>query len=276
MSALHELRPVNRRLSALLLVLGWLLMQADSARAEVRIFDLQHRSAPELVPIVSPLLGSDGGVSALDNRLIVRADPKTLSEIARLVIKLDTPPRQLLITVRQGSHDRQQDAATQSVGRSRLVAQTQGGGEDAQRHDLQQVHVLEGQRAIIWISERLPLPERLDFDGRRPAWPRPTLTYRSVSVGFEVVPHLQDDRFTLDLTPHQDTFSQQGYRIQQRGISSTVSGRLGQWLEVGGNFDQAALQATGAGQVVESRQDEAYRVWVKVDEMGGAPGRSAP
>jgi len=126
-SALHELRPVNRRLSALLLVLGWLLMQADSARAEVRIFDLQHRSAPELVPIVSPLLGSDGGVSALDNRLIVRADPKTLNEIARLVIKLDTPPRQLLITVRQGSHDRQQDAATQSAGQGwRIMAQTQG------------------------------------------------------------------------------------------------------------------------------------------------------
>ncbi len=274
---MHELQPMNRRLSALLLGLGWLLMLINSARAEVRIFDLQHRSAPELVPIVSPLLGSDGGVSALDNRLIVRADPKTLSEIARLVVKLDTAPRQLLITVRQGSHDRQQDAAAPSAGQgSRLVAQTQGGGEDAQRHDLQQVQVLEGQRAIIQISERLPLPERLDFEGRRPAWSMRSLTYRSMSVGFEVIPHLQDDRFTLELAPHQDTFTQQGYRIQQRGISSRVTGRLGQWLEVGGTLGEQALQATGASQVVESRQDEAYRVWVKVDEMGRVPDKPAP
>jgi len=66
-----------------------------------------------------------------------------------------------------------------------------------------------------------------------------------VSVGFEVVPHLQDDRFTLDLTPHQDTFSQQGYRIQQRGISSTVSGRLR--AMAGGGWQLRSGSAAGDG-----------------------------
>jgi type II secretory pathway component GspD/PulD (secretin) len=240
--------------------------------AEVRIFNLQHRPAGELLPIIRPLVGANGGVSALDNRLIVRADPATLAEVEKILTELDIAPHQLVISVRQGNSKEQQARQLDAQGRwsqkgVRIVAETEDGSDRGDRVGIQQVRVLEGQPAIIRVGELLPVPGLINRDGRHGSLWVDNVSYQPVTVGFEVIPHLQGDQFTLELAPHQDSLANQGYRIQQRSITSTVSGHLGQWLEVGGSLSESTRAATGLAYEVESRQRDEYRVWVKVDEI---------
>lgn len=259
---------------ALLIFIGILgmLALAGTAWAEVRIFNPQHRPAGELVPIIRPLVGASGGVSALDNRLIVRADPATLAEIEKLLTALDIAPRQLIITVRQGNSDQQEAQQLDAHGRwsqegVHIVAETTDGSDRGDRAGIQRVRVLEGQPATIRIGELLPVPGLIDINRRHGSLRVDDVTYQPVTVGFEVIPHLQGDQFTLELAPHQDSLANQGYRIQQRSISSTIAGRLGQWLEVGGALSQSTRAATGLAYEMESRQRDEYRVWVKVDAI---------
>jgi len=263
---------IRRTILLMLIAIIGALTLAGMALAEVRIFNLQHRPAGELVPIIKSLVDANGGVSALDNRLIVRADPATLAEVEKILTELDISPRQLIISVRQGNSNQQQARQLDAQGRwsqkgVRIVAETEDGSDRGDRAGIQQVRVLEGQPAIILIGELLPVPGLISRDGRHDSHWAGNVTYQPVTIGFEVIPHLQGDQFTLELVPHQDSLANQGYRIQRRSIASTISGRLGQWLEVGGALSESTYAATGLAYEVESRQRDEYRVWVKVDEI---------
>jgi hypothetical protein len=263
---------IQHRIRLLFIGIIGMLTLAGAAWAEVRIFNLQHRPAGELAPIIKPLIGARGGVSALDNRLIVRADPVTLAEIEKLLTELDTAPRQLIITVRQGNSEQQEAQQLDAQGRwsrqgARIVAETEDDSDRGTRAGIQRVQVLEGQSATIQISELLPVPGLIDINRGHGSLYVGDVTYQPVTVGFEVIPHLQGEQFTLELAPHQDSLAHQGYRIQQRDIASTISGRLGQWLEVGGALSESTRAGTGLVYEIKSRQRDEYRVWVKVDEM---------
>src|SRR3990172_1973221 len=100
------------RLMNLLLYAALLLMSAHVGAEEIttEVITLKHRLAAEVLPIIQPLIPPPGGVSAMDAQLILRATPANLAEIRGLLDKVDRPPRQLLITVRQSARqDRQRD-----------------------------------------------------------------------------------------------------------------------------------------------------------------------
>src|SRR6185436_17525979 len=89
---------MRRRVALASLLLAVPLLAQEPALETITV---RNRPAEDLVPVLEPLVGPGGSVTAFGSRLIVKAAPAALREIKGLVAKLDVVPRSLWITVRQ-------------------------------------------------------------------------------------------------------------------------------------------------------------------------------
>jgi len=129
----------------------------------------------------------------------------------------------------------------------------------------QRVQVLEGGRATLSGGESRPL--RQPGIVRTPAGGVVQETViQEASTGFEVVPRLSGNNVILEITAQQEAFGPRG-AIRGQEASSTVSGRLGEWLELGGSSSAAAAGASGVLSSRESAATANRRIWVKVEEL---------
>ena len=67
----------------------------------LEIISLRHRSAEQLLPQIAPFVEPGGALSGMNDKLFLRASGRNQAEIRELVAALDTPPRRLMISVRQ-------------------------------------------------------------------------------------------------------------------------------------------------------------------------------
>lgn len=92
--------------------------------------------------------------------------------------------------------------------------------------------------------------------------------YRDANTGFSVLPRLQGDIVTLDINPQRDSFDDQRRgTVNVQRVTTTVSGRLGEWIDLGGVGDsrsdeRSALLGRSSGRIEERRG-----VQVRVEEL---------
>jgi type II secretory pathway component GspD/PulD (secretin) len=265
----------------------------------LEVIPLRYRAAQEIIPIVQPMLAPAGSVSGMQSQLIVRTTPANLEEIKRILASIDVAPRQLLITVRQDTdiarHRSRAEISGSAGGEHGRVMvpggrDTRGGnvvlreGDDRVRANVlesdttasdrntQSVRVLEGREAFVSVGQSVPVRER---QVRRQAVGGKVVEqvvegtqYRDVTTGFYVIPRLAGDRVTLEVSPQRETMSRQvagGVNVQS--VTTTVAGRLGEWMEIGGlSRDAAGQRMVILGRSATTTRD-ARRVLVKVDEI---------
>ena len=90
--------------------------------------------------------------------------------------------------------------------------------------------------------------------------------YRDVTSGFYVRPRLNGDRVTLEIAPQNNTIDGQG-RINIQQVNTVVSGRLGEWMELGGIAQSRSGSQSG---VVYSTRDvgsDQRQIMLKVEEV---------
>ncbi len=135
--ALLELNSLDTRLPlvTLFLILSALGSYALAGEYETRILQLRHRDADEVMPILAPLLQGDGRISGRQYQLFVRTSEKNVAEIQRVLKEIDTPLRNMRISVRhtdnQNTTVRQREiSGDQRVGENTriIVAPTAGNG----------------------------------------------------------------------------------------------------------------------------------------------------
>jgi type II secretory pathway component GspD/PulD (secretin) len=272
---------------------------ALSQTAVVEVIPLRYRTAQEVIPIIQPMLAREGSVSGFQGQLIVRTTPANLEEIKRILASVDTAPRQLLITVRQDadiSSERSAAGISGSVGGDRgrvtvpATRDPRGGsvvlreGDDRLRvhviegrsnesdSNTQSVRVMEGREAFVRVGQSVPVRgrevRRTVVGGQVVEQVVDSTQYRDVSTGFYVLPRISGERVTLDISPQRETLSRQvpgGVSVQS--VVTTVSGRLGEWMEIGGiGQDASGQQTVLLGRAATSTHDS-RRVQVKVDEV---------
>lgn len=266
----------------------------------LEVIPLRYRTAEQVIPIIEPMLAPGGSISGMRGQLIVRTTPANLQEIRRVLASVDAMPRRLLITVRfEGEADSSRRAAeiSGSVGNDHARVIVPGSGDrggnvvlrdgddrlrarvfDSRRSEsdsnTHSVQVLEGSTAFIRSGQSLPVPSRQVVrsvvNGRVVEQVVDGTEYRDLGSGFHVLPRLSGDRVTLDINPQRETPSRQiPGAVNVQGMATTVSGRLGEWMEIGGvsqqrSSEQATLLGRGSGSVAQSR-----RVLVKVEELRG-------
>ncbi len=220
----------------------------------LEIIELQHRPAEEVVPLLRPFLAEGGTLSGQRGQLFIRTTPQNLIEIKKILSSLDKSPEQLMITVLQGEatklagDEAQLNASLGIGGDGRLTAGSPASPNDSvelrirstrSRHrdeDVQQVRVLEGSPATIYLGQLVPIGSRTTTTSPWGSQTSDTIEYRSVSTGFTVLPRISGQRVTLEIAAQRDSLSRSGGgRINVQGVNTTITGALGEWIEIGGS-----------------------------------------
>jgi len=278
----------------LVLTVVWVLTPFPAqAQSRLEIFKLQNRTAEEMLPVVEPLLQGEGTVTGMGNQLIVRATPKNLDMIRRLLAQIDAPLRNLRITVKQGiaTHRQRTEADVAAdipiaggQGRVIIPPATAGGGgvsgviggDDgavgarlnqrtftADERHTQQVTTLEGRPATIHISQRVPYQTTITQGVGPFATRSQSIQFQDVATGFSVLPKVNGDVVVLEIHPQVSKLNPGSIEIQE--VHTTASGKLGQWIEIGG-----LLQERNAGQSrilggSQAQSSENRSVFMKVE-----------
>lgn len=275
----------------LLLALPFSTLQAQP----ITTIELHNRPADEIIPVVKPMLGADDSITGQGFKLFLRASPQTAAQVKEMVGSLDVAAQMLQISVFQGS-DRDLRAlnvsgnlqinsnkVSGSIGTNR---NTTGGGSDVsfstrnasggastistrgrlKDNPIHQLRVTEGTEGYIETGEQIPY-----FSGAN--WIAPGavvggVDYKDVTTGFYVLPRVHGDKVTLQVSPFKQSQSTtRGGDINTQRANTTITGRLGEWLPVGGTTEQTQRthSSTGSYSSTQSRNNES--IWIKADPV---------
>jgi len=275
-----------------------LLLSPFAAANELEIIELKHRRAEDVQPIIRPLLDEGDVVGGMNYQLILRTSPRNLEQIKKLLDSIDVAPRRLKITVMQNVDSEtvaRLTAVSGNIGLSRAARVVVPGSGDSgglnvelgqgqdrlkarmistrsleDERNTQQLQVLEGNRALVRSGQSVPVPQRQVIQDRWGTRVIDSTQYQEINSGFYVLPRVNGDRVTLEISTQNDALvpGSSVYpttRVQQ--ASSTLSGRLGEWLEVGGlgqqkDHDDSTLSTRGT-----SRTSEQRSVLIRVEEV---------
>jgi hypothetical protein len=132
----------------------------------------------------------------------------------------------------------------------------------------QQVQVVEGGRAFINVGTSVPVPLRQVVLGPGGAIVSETTVYRDLGTGFSAEPQLAGDNVTLTISPTHDTPGAYGpgsANVQR--LTTTVSGRLGEWIDLGGSVEERAGESSGTLRYSSRGGSTGRRVQLKVEEL---------
>ena len=240
------------------------------AQSSIKVFQTQQ-PAQALIPTLAPLFGQEAKLTARNNSLIVKASDSTLKEIEQLLNQLDKPLQNLLIEVKSsldGNENYQQHSVEGRIkvgsdGEIRSQAPEQDSPTTTIRYkkdgtvvktthtrrtstrsspDTFRVRALEGNWAYIQIGQKVPFytgdnpyPYRPGYPGR---WQR-SVQLEDVTSGFDVYPILNGDEVTIKVRPHNSSMDRTNPdRINTRSVNTMVTGKLGQWIYLGGAINQ--------------------------------------
>jgi type II secretory pathway component GspD/PulD (secretin) len=282
------------RTNALVIMLMFSL-SAQEQQTVLDVITLKYRSAEQVIPLLEPLLAPGATISGLQNRVILRTTPQNLAELRSVIDQIDGMPRRLTISVRQDSIDsasRSEVGISGSVGTDRARAtlpENNGGpgarveirrGDDrvgvgaqqsqsaATGRGVQTVQVLEGNEAYISLGQSVPVRSRSVIQGPQGTRISESVEYRNANTGFHAIPRVSGDRVTVSIRSRRDSLADaNSATLGVQRIDTAVSGRLGEWLEIGAAVQQST--GTDGGTVTRSSSlgFDDRRVFLKVEEV---------
>lgn len=275
-----------------------MLLLSVQAWAEIEVIPLKHRSVEEVLPVIRPLLDKGEVANGINGQLVLRTSQPNLVQIKKLLESVDIAPRNLKITVMQnvdietaarltevsGNIELNRNmriAVPDSGNRGGLHVETEKGQgklraqvvstrslEDGR--NTQHLQVLEGNRALVHDGQSVAVPQRQIVQSQWGTRVIDSTRYQETGRGFYVLPRVSGGRVTLEITAQNDSIIPDTgkypiMRIQQ--TSSTLSGRLGEWMEVGGIGQQNENDATTISTRSVSQAHEQRSILIKVEEI---------
>lgn len=242
----------------------------------LEVIALHHRGAEQLLPQLAPFVEPGGALTGMNDRLFLRASQKNQAEIRQLVAALDTPLRRLMISLRQEGGDSASDRGAGLGGR--LEVGTGGtaisgrghlyqSDSRSRRDSAQQVQTIDGGRAAIMVGQSYFLPMRQLVIGPAGAILSETLVQRDLGTGFVAVARLSGDRVTLEISPRDDVAGPRPGSVDSTRLVTTLSGRLGEWIELGGSAGNQSASSAGIASYGTQSASRQRRLLLKVEEL---------
>lgn len=263
---------VNAWMRRFLLLLA-VVAPAVQSQGTLEVISLRHRTAEQVIPVLRPLLEPGAVLSGQYNQLIVRTSPGNLAQIRAVLDSIDRPARRLTISVRFDAAQEsarsgvQTDARISNRGSSAEI-RIQDSSSGARERIDQRIQVLEGGRALISSGESRPMRQRQVV--QTPGGPvvQETTVIQDASTGFEVTPRLSGSTVFLEIAPQREQFAPgSSGAIRSERVASTVSGRLGEWIDLGGASSAATRSESGMLSSRERTSSANRGIWVKVEEL---------
>jgi Bacterial type II and III secretion system protein len=279
------------------LLLALTLCAINPARAErmvLEVIELQHRLVRDVLPVIQPVLAPGSTATGTASQLIIRTTPENLAEIRQLIEAIDTRIKQLKIFITQDLSAVAQhrgDALSGHVhagdftagvadpgppGGAAVSIEGERGAVSYQTHrtqtqeDSSNLHFvvgMDGQPAYLETGQQIPQPyyqSATPYDGSVSGG----IEYQTVASGIYVTPHVQGENVMLEVSPQLARADPYGSgAIATHRAETTVSGRLGEWIALGGTTHSAS--ETDAELLARTRRhsDNSYTVWIKVEEI---------
>ena len=236
----------------------------------LEVIELHYRSADEVIPMLRPLLAPGGTVSGMQNKLVIQTTPSNLAELRKVLDVVDGAPKRLLITVRQ-------EASASRAGTDLDVAgagpnSVQGRVTETQSNragsNTQTVQVLEGNAAFIGLGQSVPIRTRrtIVLPGGA-VQETDSVEYHDVDTGFYAQPRVSGDRVTIQLAARHDAVLDSGGTLRIQHVESVASGRLGEWMEVGGIDREEVRDERGTIYYRSGSTADRARTFIKVERM---------
>lgn len=246
------------------------------AAQQMEIVQLRSKTADEVIPALLPLLEQGGTLTGMNDQLFLKALPRNRDEIKRALAAMDRPSRRLIIRIAQNRQAEDSARGGEVSGQVTLGSTRRSNvgatvwdtksvrGENA----AQMVQTVEGGRAYIQVGRSLAVPMRQVVVGPGGALINEGAVYRDIGSGFYATPRINGQRVTLEITQQAESFDPAYGRgsVSSQRLATTVSGTLGEWIELGGSGRQAAGQQGGAFSVGTSDARDNRSIWLKVEE----------
>ena len=262
-----------RQLLRLALPACLFLVTAACLAQTLEIVQLRHRPAEQLLPVLQPLLAGGGSLSGSGFQLIVRTTPANLEQLRQVIASLDRAQRQLLISVRQdfGGVARGGGVGGQIVlapGASAARGSVFERSGTAQDNVSQQLRVQEGNQAYISSGESTLVQQRSVTRTVNGVIVTETALPRDFNTGFYVTPRVNGDTVFLEIGAQRDSRADLGPgSANTNRVASTISGRLGEWIELGGVNQSQSADTRGLLSRSSDAGAQERRVYVRVEEV---------
>jgi type II secretory pathway component GspD/PulD (secretin) len=235
---------------------GW--AQAPGGQT-LEVVKLKYRPAEDVIPALRPLLEPGGALSADGFSLFVRTSPANLTQLRQALEQLDRRPVQYLVSVRNSTRqeiEREQLAAAAAVGTGGVRATVRATDASARQQgtNVSSVMVIEDNEGFIAVGQGAA--GQGQFAGGS----------RNQNNGFTVIPRgLGEDRVRLEINQQSRQRSAVSGRIETQSLTTQVTGRLGEWLELGGLSGASSTTQRGILSRGYTTSSDERSLWVKVE-----------
>lgn len=239
----------------------------------LEIIQLRNRPAEQVIPIVRPMLDRDGAITGTGFQLMVRTSPANLAQIRQMVENLDRAARQLVIEVRRdseagGTRFDAQGNVSIGPGSTRASGSLSDSTRQSAQSGTQQLRTQEGLPAFISAGTSQLVPQRTVRRTVNGTVIEETAVPRDISSGFYVTPRVNGGTVFLDVSTQRadanPALGPGGANVSR--LSSTVSGRLGDWIELGGVNQSGGTESSGLLSRSSASANAVERVWLRVTE----------
>lgn len=250
-------------------------------QAATEVIQLNNRMAEDVLPVAESVLGGQGRVTAYGNQLIVNAPDSLIRELRQVVDQLDVAPKRLLISVDT------QDSASSTTGGYRVDGSVRAGdvefetgrgeigGRDQVRiirrstnsrdGGIQQIQASEGYPALIQVGQSVPLTTQ-GTDGYGQIYQQ--TQYRDVLRGFYATATVHGDRVQISISSSRDRLAQgRSGVVEVQNADTRVSGRVGEWITVGGVDESASFDQRGTLRRYSTQGSQNLSMRLKVDVL---------
>lgn len=250
---------MSPRLGLLLLITGLslaLMGRTPAAELETQLYPSYRAEA--LLPIIQPLVGPVGSVSAYQGQLVIRATAAQQAEIAALLQQLDRPLRNVQISVRRSGMESSRERGIDSDIRlrypqGRIGVDIHDHRQSTQSNTMHMARTLENSATFIDTGSAIAVPAIQYGPGGMVVGQ----TYQSLMQGFEATPQiLPDGRIRLELRYRHDS-PESGRQITSQSADTVLMLEPGRWTSLGGAEESQHSQSSGIlsqGSRTSSRQ----------------------
>ena len=188
------------------------------------------------------------------------------STLTALKTNAASAPRNLMIQVRldannsqsgQGADIRSDDAAL----RGRVYGSQRSGSNSS----VQQVMVIEGAQAFVNVGQSVVVPMHQILISPVGAVVSDSVLIRDLGTGFYAKPTIKGNRVVLEISAYQDTQNASPLDVNTTRISTTIVGKLGEWIALGGSSQQEGDNRSSIGNYSTRSGVSDRHIWLKVD-----------
>ena len=272
------------------MLLALMLLTSAAQAASITTIQLNNRLAAEIIPIIKPMLGAGEVITGSGYKLFLRASPQSLEQVRDIVDALDTAAKMLQVSVFQGSEQEletrrvsgnlQIDNGNTSVGIGNSNKNNSAGSisynsgnvsgdiiaatthQHQSSNPVHQLRVSNGTEGFIQTGKQIPY-----LTGYRSTeYGYRSTEYKDVTTGFYVLPRIRGDMVTLQISPFKNSLAKAGTgSIDTQSARTTITGRIGEWLPLGGVTEQSKRSQSSIGSSISSKSQKQHSIWIKAD-----------